>query len=177
MMAPPAMPATVPSFGPRLRDIHLPPDPAWWPPAPGWWALAALILLALVIGVWQWRRYRRTRRLRQQVLLELDQLTLRHHRDGDASALASELHQLLRRVARQHDALATKQRGDAWQRTLARMPVDAATLDVLLALDQQIYRADVAFDHAAAVTAVRQWLRLALKPTTWKRTAMVHSDA
>lgn len=177
MMAPPTMPATVPSSGPRLRDIHLPPDPAWWPPAPGWWVLAALVLLALVVGAWQWQRYRRTQRQRQQVLLELDQLALRHHRDGDAEALAGGLHQLLRRVARQHDAMATKQRGDAWQRTLARMPVDAATLEVLLALDQQIYRADVAFDHAAAVKAVRQWLRFALKPTTWKRKAMVHADA
>jgi cbb3-type cytochrome oxidase subunit 3 len=177
MMAPPAVPVTEPSSGPRLRDIHLPPDPAWWPPAPGWWVLAALILLSLLIGAWRWRRYRRARFQRQHVLLELDQLALRHQRGGDTAELATGLHQLLRRVARQHDALAAKQRGDAWQRTLARMPVDAATLDILLALDQQIYRADVAFDHAAAVTAVRQWLRLALKPAAWKRTAKVHADA
>ena len=43
---------------------------------------------------------------------------------------------------------------------------------VLLALDQLIYRPQAAFDHAAAVTAVRQWLRLALRPATWKRTAL-----
>jgi uncharacterized protein DUF4381 len=176
MMAPPAPPAIAPSSGPSLRDIHLPPDPAWWPPAPGWWVLTALLLLTLVIGAWQWRRYRRVRRQRQQVLLELDQLALQYQRDGDASALATGLHQLLRRVARRHDALATNQRGDAWRKTLARMPVDAVTLDILLALDQQIYRADLAFDHAATVGAVRQWLRCALKSATWKRTTVVRAD-
>lgn len=177
MMQSAVQPAAAPPPGPSLRDIHLPPDPAWWPPAPGWWVLAALLLLALLVGAWQWRRYRRAQHQRQQVLLELDQLALRHRRDGDPVALASGLHQLLRRVARRHDALATKQRGDAWRQTLARMPVDAAMLDILLALDQQIYRPPVSFDHAAAVAAVRQWLRWALKPATWKRTTVVRTDA
>lgn len=171
------MPATPPPSGPTLRDIHLPPDPTWWPPAPGWWMLAALVLLTLLVGAWQWRRHRRALRQRRQVLLELDRLAQRHRQDGDAAALASGLHQLLRRVARRHDVLAARQRGDAWRRTLARMPIDAAALDILLALDQQIYRPRVSFDHAAAVTAVRQWLQWALKPATWKRTSRVRADA
>jgi hypothetical protein len=79
------------------------------------------------------------------------------------------LHQLLRRVARRHDALATQQRGEAWRQTLARVPVDALTLERLLALDQAIYRPQLSFDHAAAAAAVRQWLQLALKPRTWKQ--------
>ena len=177
MRVPPVQPATAPSSGPSLRDIHLPPAPAWWPPAPGWWVLGTLLLLTLLVVAWQWRRYRRALHKRQQVLLELDQLALRHRRDGDPVALASGLHQLLRRVARRHDALATKQRGDAWRQTLARMPVDPATLDLLLALDQQIYRRHASFDHAAAVAAARRWLRWALKPSTWKRTAVVRADA
>ena len=177
MMVPPVPPAATPPSGPTLRDIHLPPEPSWWPPAPGWWLLVALLLLALLVALWLSRRYRRVRRQRQQVLLELDRLVLRHQRDGDQAALASGLHQLLRRVARRHDALATQQRGDAWRRTLARMPVDAVTLDRLLALDQQIYRPPSSFDHAAAVIAVRQWLRLALKPAAWKRTAPEHAHA
>jgi hypothetical protein len=177
MMLPAAPSATAPPSGPDLRDIHLPPDPTWWPPAPGWWLLAALASLALLVGVWQWRRHRRALRQRQQVLLEVDQLAQRHRQDGDAAALASGLHQLLRRVARRHDTQATKQRGDAWRQTLARMPIDAATLDILLALDQQIYRPHVSFDHTAAIIAVRQWLRWALKPATWKRTTRVRADA
>jgi ABC-type nickel/cobalt efflux system permease component RcnA len=160
-----------------LRDIHLPPEPSWWPPAPGWWLLAALLLLALLAAIWLWRRYRRVLHQRQQVMLELDRLVSRHQYDGDQTALASGLHQLLRRVARRHDALATQQRGEAWRQTLARMPVDAVTLDRLLALDQQIYRPPSSFDHATAVIAVRQWLRLALKPAAWKRTAPEHAHA
>ena len=91
--------------------------------------------------------------------------------------MASALHQLLRRVARQHDAHAARQRGDAWQQTLARVPVDTATLQQLLALDQQIYRPSASFDHTASVTAVRAWLRLALKPASWKPVATEHADA
>jgi len=141
MRLPPA-----PSPGPQLRDIHLPPAPPWWPPAPGWWALAVLLLALLLAGLWWWRRHRRALRQRRQVLRELDRLARQHQRDGDGPALASALHQLLRRVARQHDARAARQRGDAWRQTLARVPIDAATLQQLLALDQRIYRPPAAFD-------------------------------
>ena len=161
-------PATSPAQGPQLRDIHLPPDPSWWPPAPGWWMLAALVLALLLAGAWLWRRQQLRIRQRAQVLAELDRLMLQHQHDGDQAALASGLHQLLRRVARRHDALATQQRGDAWRQALARVPVDAHTLDHLLMLDQAIYRPQLSFDHAAAAAAVRQWLQLALKPGSWK---------
>ncbi|MET4568771.1 DUF4381 family protein [Rhodanobacter soli] len=167
----------VPSPGPQLRDIHLPPAPPWWPPAPGWWALAVLLLALLLAGLWWWRRHRRALRQRRQVLRELDRLARQHQRDGDGPALASALHQLLRRVARQHDARAARQRGDAWRQTLARVPIDAATLQQLLALDQQIYRPPASFDHAASVTAVKAWLQLALKPASWKPSATEHADA
>jgi hypothetical protein len=163
---PPTTPATQ---GPKLRDIHLPPEPSWWPPAPGWWMLAVLLLALLFAGAWLWRRQHRVVRQRAQVLAELDRLMLQHQHDGDQAALASGLHQLLRRVARRHDALATQQRGEAWRQTLARVPVDALTLERLLALDQAIYRPQLSFDHAAAAAAVRQWLQLALKPRTWKQ--------
>ena len=177
MMAPPAQPVATPASGPSLRDIHLPPEPSWWPPAPGWWVLAGLLLLAGLAAIWLWRKHRRVQHQRRLVLFELDRVVTQHQRDGDPAALASGLHQLLRRVARKHDVLAAQQRGEAWRQTLARMPVDAVTLDRLLALDQQIYRPPSSFDHAAAVTAARQWLRLALKPATWKRTAREQAHA
>jgi hypothetical protein len=176
MMLPTRPPASA-AAGPTLRDIHLPPDPSWWPPAPGWWVLAALLLTASVAGAWFWFRHRRAFRQRQQVLFELDRLVLRYQDEDDQVALASGLHQLLRRVARRHDALATQQRGEAWRQTLARVPVDAATLDRLVALEQLIYRPRLPFDHAAAVMAVRQWLRLALKPATWKPLATDRTHA
>lgn len=171
------MPPPVPSPGPQLREIHLPPAPSWWPPAPGWWMLAVLLLALSLLGIGWWRRRRRVLHRHRQVLDELERIAGQHRRDGDGLALASDLHQLLRRVARQHDAQAARQRGDAWRQTLARVPVDAATLQQLLALDQRIYRLPASFDHAASVAAVRTWLRLALKPASWKPSATEHADA
>jgi hypothetical protein len=74
-------------------------------------------------------------------------------------------------VARRHDALAAQQRGSAWRQTLSRVPVDAATLDQLVALEEVMYRAPSSFDQAAASAAVRLWVRLALQPGKWKRAA------
>ena len=163
----PAAAAAAPA-GPPLRDIHLPPAPAWWPPAPGWWLLAALLLLLLLAALWGWRRRRAALRKRQRVLAEVDRIAAQYAQDGDAAALAGALHQLLRRVARRQHAPATQQRGAAWQQTLARVPVDAPTLQRLLALEQAIYQPQSTFDPALTLTAVRQWLRLALKPAAWK---------
>jgi hypothetical protein len=156
--------------GPGLRDIHLPPEPSWWPPAPGWWLLLGLVLGLLGVAVWWWRRRRHTVRARQRVLEEVAQLRTRHQRDADGARLASDLHQLLRRVARVHDPLGAQQRGDAWRATLARVPVDAVTLQQLVTLEQAMYRADAPFDAAHALTAVEAWLRLALRPRQWKST-------
>jgi hypothetical protein len=155
--------------GPVLRDIHLPPEPSWWPPAPGWWLLLGLVLVLLGSAVW-WRRRRHAARERQRVLDEVAQLRTRYQRDANGARLAGDLHQLLRRVARVHDPLVAQQRGDAWRATLARVPVDAATLQQLVALEQAMYRADAPFDAAHALTAVEAWLRLALRPRQWKST-------
>jgi hypothetical protein len=145
--------------GPTLRDIHLPPPPAWWPPAPGWWLLAALVLLGLAAALLLWRRARGRRRYRARVLAEIDALAARH--DGDAQALATGLHQLLRRVARKHDPAAARQRGEDWRAALARVPVDADTLEHLLALETAMYRPHP-YDTRAAQEAVRRWLDAAL---------------
>lgn len=165
------MPSPSASTGPVLRDIHLPPAPPWWPPAPGWWLLAALALLAGVVLAWLWRRQRRLRRRRRQWLDELDRHAQRHARDGDDAVLAASLQQLLRRVARIHDGAATQQRGEAWQATLARVPVRPATLARLATLESAMYRPRGALDAAAALTAARVWLHAATRPRAWKRVA------
>jgi hypothetical protein len=178
MIALPASPAHAASTsGPTLRDIHLPPQPSWWPPAPGWWMLAALGLMLLIVAIWAWRRRRQTSGQRQRVLAEIDQLAAEYQRDSDPAALAAGLHQLLRRVARRHDPSAGQQTGAAWRKTLARVPVDAAIIDRLLQLDELMYRATPTFDHKAAISAVRSWVRLALKRNVWKPLKTESADA
>ena len=126
--APASSASAASTAGPVLRDIHLPAEPSWWPPAPGWWLLAACVLLALAALAWAWRRHHRARRYQRRILDELERLVRVHREDGDRAAMLGGLHQLLRRVARPHDAAAVRLRGEAWREVLARVPVDSATL-------------------------------------------------
>ena len=153
------MPAATPADGPVLRDIHMPPPPPWWPPAPGWWLLAVLALLSLAAAVLLWRRLSRGRKRRARVLAEVDALADRYA--DDAQALATGLHQLLRRVIRTRDPAAARLRGEAWRAALADTPVDADTLDRLLQLEPAIYRRQ-AYDRDGMIDAVRRWLGLSL---------------
>jgi hypothetical protein len=163
--------------GPRLRDIHMPPEPSWWPPAPGWWLLGGVLLLVLLAAVWRWWRYRRLAARCQRVLAEVDRIAAQYRLDRDGGALASGLHQLLRRAVRQHDGAAAQHSGMGWQQVLARVPVDALTLGRLLQLEQAMYRPAPDFDQEHSVAAVRQWLRLALEPRAWRRPATEQGDA
>ncbi|MDE1892863.1 MAG: DUF4381 family protein [Pseudomonadota bacterium] len=170
------LPATpVPaSPGPSLRDIHLPAPPPWWPPAPGWWVLAGMLLIVVCAGLWWWQHRRRTRAGQRRVVLEFEQILHRHA--TDSAARFNALHQLLRRVARQHEPLAGQQRGEAWRLTLARVPIDATGLQQLLALDRLIYQPPCSGDEAATVDAMRAWLKLAVNPRRWKPAAREPSD-
>ncbi len=164
-----------PAKGPELRDIHLPAEPSWWPPAPGWWVAAGLLVIAVWAGFWWWQRRRRTRASQLRVVQELDQIVQSYA--TDSAARLNALHQLLRRVARKHEPLAGQQRGEAWRRTLARVPVDVSTLDQLLALDRLIYQPITSYDDVTTVAAVRTWLELAVNPRRWKPAAMEQADA
>jgi len=103
----------------QIRDIQLPPEPAFWPPAPGWWLLGLLLLIAL--GLLLFQRYRRGA-LRRAALGELDRLHNRYQGDADLAVFAMGLSTLLRRVALIRDS--RKQvaglSGDAWLAYLDR---------------------------------------------------------
>lgn len=155
-------PAATPADGPTLRDIHLPPDPSWWPLAPGWWAIAALVVLGFCVVAWvSWRR-RRWRRRIDAVLADIDALEQSHALQP--AALAAALHQWLRRAARTYDAQAIHHRGENWRACLARVPVDAVTLDRLMMLETAMYRPSAGAEMEGVADAVRRWLSLALKP-------------
>jgi hypothetical protein len=150
---------TAAATGPVLRDIHLPPGPAWWPPAPGWWCVAALLLALAVLAIWLWRKRQARRQLETALLSEVDVLLLQWR--NEPQKLASGLHQLLRRGALRYDAGAAHRHGDDWRHTLAIMPVDAMTLDRLMKLEDAMYRPGASFDIDATAASTRQWLRLA----------------
>jgi hypothetical protein len=173
-MAPPLPAAQPPANGPVLRDIHLPPDPSWWPPAPGWWLLAVLVLTSIAFGAWWWRRHARTARRRQGVLDELTRLRAVHRAEGDDARLLADLHQLLRRVASLREPQAARQELVAWHATLARVPVNAATLQRLQQLDAALYRPDPDLDIPQLLDAVETWLRAA-SARRWKPVEASHA--
>lgn len=154
-----SVPAAAQANGPLLRDIHLPPAPSWWPLAPGWWGLLVLVLLAVGVAIWWWRRQRRRAADERRVLAEVDRV-LSLWRE-QPQALATGLHQLLRRGALRFDPTATLQRGEAWRQTLASMPIDAVALEQLHGLETAMYRPTTSLDPDAAAIATRRWLQLA----------------
>lgn len=156
-----APPVASPANGPALRDIHLPPAPAWWPPAPGWWIVMAILLLGSGVGLWFWRRQRGRRAGERALMATVDALVAQHRHQPQR--LASELHALLRRAALHMDSATARLGGEAWRNTLASFTPDASTLDALMSLESAMYRPGADFDVDAAAGAVRRWL------VAWRR--------
>lgn len=103
-----------PQDAPQLRDIHLPPEPAWWPPAPGWWLLAIALLALLAWLLVRARRAWRIRRWRRLLLAELDRAVSEQASHPDPARFAAAVSRLLRRAARQLDARAAALQGEEW---------------------------------------------------------------
>jgi len=88
----------------RLHDIHELDPVGVWPLAAGWWLIIALAVLTvlLIVGVRRWRpdwqrflpRYGWTRDAERELALLRDRVER-----GDIKTLASELSELLRRIA------------------------------------------------------------------------------
>ena len=84
----------------QLRDIHGLDPMSWWPPALGWW-LVTLGAILLVVGswyVWQWWRRRLGLDWREDASRQLQVLRGRMEWE-DARSVASDLSQLMRRIA------------------------------------------------------------------------------
>ncbi|RYD14182.1 MAG: DUF4381 family protein [Lysobacteraceae bacterium] len=156
-----------PQDAPQLRDIHLPPDPAWWPPAPGWWLLAIALIALLAWLVMRARRAWRIRRWRRLLQAELDRAVAEHASRPDPARFAAAVSRLLRRAARRLDARAATLQGAQWLAFLdSRWPGAApATFSALAgsALVDAPYRppgdqALHAFDAAALARLAQAWL-------------------
>jgi len=148
--------------GPQLRDIHLPQVP-WWPPAIGWWVLAALLLLAIVLGIWLWLRGRPARAAKHAAKRELAALAARHARDRDDVSLAMGVSRLLRRIALLLEPEAAARGGAAWREFLANRAQAAFTDEQLDVLIDAPYRGRASFDAAALLAATRRWCERALR--------------
>jgi hypothetical protein len=144
-----------------LRDIHMPPGPAWWPPAPGWWLLAGATCLVAIVALLFYRNARKKRMARQRILAEIEQLAARY--PDDDTAYAASLHQLLRRAARRYALDAHVMQGRDWRQALARVPVDDATLDALMTLDARMYQPHADFDRPRVQAAAQRWLDMSLR--------------
>lgn len=90
-----------------LRDVHLPPSPAWWPPAPGWWLVAAA-LVSLLAAWLAWRGIRKARLRRWQAVFD------RACGDAQGNARVAAISAVLRRASRRVEAHADRLQGDAW---------------------------------------------------------------
>lgn len=103
-----------------LRDIHGIDPASWWPPAAGWWLVLLAVLLSALLIWWLWRQ--RTLfplgRWQKDARQRLQQLKQRL-RNAPTKELASELSELLRRIAiarcgRRHAAALTGRTWLAW---------------------------------------------------------------
>lgn len=158
--------------GPVLRDIHL-PAAAWWPVAPTWWGVLALVLVA-VAATFLWFVIHHRQRALRAVLREIDQMQSVQQREPDASKLATQASELMRRVAKRIDPDAASADGAAWRSFLqryARTPTVHAALQHLL---DERYRQSPALDAATLLPALRLWCRAALRRT--KRVEAPHGQ-
>ena len=151
-------PANAAPAGPVLRDIHMPPAPGWWPPAPGWWLVAAL--LAVVLGLFAWRAWRRARRRR--AIAHLFDATIAAAEDPAAQVAA--MSELLRRAARRRHPQADTLAGEDWLRLLDAGPAGphfGAELGALLhdgAFRPALAAADAARLRPVARARFLQWM-------------------
>jgi hypothetical protein len=150
-----------PAEGPALRDIHLPPPPAWWPPAPGWWLLSSICILIIIFAFVWLRRARARRREHVAVLAELDSRI--DAARGDPAALAAALSQFLRRLALREAPAAAAFDGERWLDYLdARLPSTEFRHGVGRVLLEAPFRPDCAYDSVALIALVRRWTHTAL---------------
>ncbi|NEV62586.1 DUF4381 domain-containing protein [Thiorhodococcus minor] len=92
---------------PQLRDIRDISSIPWWPPAPGWWLILGAVLL-IGYAIWRWRTPLSLRvpipgitlgTWRWDAAAALRDLRRRAQGGQDPKATASELSELLRRIA------------------------------------------------------------------------------
>jgi hypothetical protein len=153
---------TAPLDGPlqQLRDLHLPPAPAFWPPAPGWWLIGVLALVLISVLAWRTVHYYRYRRPYRNALAALERLRQATERgDTGERDAADSINALLKRAlihgAGRSDAAPLT--GDAWLRYLDRiLGDDLFSNGAGAALGNARFAPGFSFDAVAVCTAARR---------------------
>lgn len=135
----------------NLRDIMIPPPVPWWPPAPGWWFLLTVTgLIAVLVAVREWRRWRANAYRRA---------ALRSLRGAENVAAIAEILKRAALVAFPRAEVASLT-GSAWVQWLAETggrPVPAA---LSRALSLGVF-ADREFADSSELAAfAAQWIRI-----------------
>ncbi len=147
----------------QLRDIHQPEALGWWPLAPGWWAIIVLTIVLLSFFLIKYFLHKQRNQYRLSAQKELEQLTLKLHKNHDLQAYLTNTHKLLRRVALHH--YSNKQQdfagltGAQWQNYLNLCCTEKIFgSDFSEHFTSLPYQKNSDFDHQSWRQAINRWL-------------------
>lgn len=119
----------------QLRDVHLPAEVSWWPLAIGWWlVLAIVVLLAVVLSVLMFKKWR-ANRYRNSALSELTNAHARWQSDRNSGHYLATVNELLKKVMTSLGQTSNVSKsGSRWTKslnTLVKTPLSEATQHAL----------------------------------------------
>ena len=144
-----------------LRDIHLPEGVSWWPPALGWWLLLTGALLAAILAIYYWRRFRRIPKPKRAALRQFQMLQAQYRRQPDPQQLVQGLSVLLRRVCLSYfpRVEVASLTGDQWLEFLGRHHGNTQfTRGVGKILVEAPYSQHCSFDSEALLKLCHEWI-------------------
>lgn len=149
----------------NLKDIRTPAAIESWPPAYGWWVLAALVLFGIVMLIIGIVKFRKVRVAKRQALQALQQI------DGSTQNSASQLNQLLKRVAMSYFPQQNVQamHSEKWAEFLLKtLPKNKSkdTFQSFELMQQSLYQPHTSenSDFQRNYKSVERWIKQALPP-------------
>jgi hypothetical protein len=145
-----------------LADIHLPTEPGYWPLAPGWWILMGLIVLALLLSYWFYRRHQ-AQAYRRKALIAFKHLQTEFKRNANLEQFLQASGLLLRRTAltAQPKAFNPALKGDDWLYWLDNYGSKQSHFlsDTGKALTQGIYQKNPQVNLAELNQMIEDWIK------------------
>lgn len=151
-----------------LKDIHLPDPVSWWPPAIGWWLMPIILILfvpLLRVVVRAMSRYLQNRRLRRQVLQELELIQQEFDTNRNIAGALEKVSSLLRRVAITvcPERAVAGRTGEAWVDWLRGRGADRQDPEIFTVLTRAPYQRAPEIEMQRLFKAVERWVRSATR--------------